>query len=114
MIEKAELAQGRKEFLAADAVKKPTREQAIAMIKEIEKKKADTLSELSNPFKVAREKIETILDLEAAKNKITDYIEVDQGIGSESLFWAACHHYELMKTQQELNDPDREGLSRDA
>ena len=71
------LAQGRKEFLVADAVKKPTREQAIAMIKEIEKKKADTLSELSNPFKVAREKIETVLDLEAAKNKITDYIEVD-------------------------------------
>ena len=39
--------------------------------------KVETLSELSNPFKVAREKVETVLDLEVAKNKITDYVEID-------------------------------------
>ena len=76
--------------------------------------KVDILSELSNPFKAAREKFETVMDLEVAKNKITDYIEVDQAVESEQLFWAVCHHLDLMKSQEELNDPEREGLSRDA
>lgn len=60
--------------------------------------KAETLSELSNPFKVVRDKIDTVLDLESEKNKITDYIEVDQAFSNEMVFEAACHHYELMKT----------------
>ena len=46
-------------------------------LKAIEKKKADTLSELSNPFKASREKFETVLDLESARYKLIDFIEVD-------------------------------------
>ena len=46
-------------------------------MKAIEQKKADTLSDLSNPFKASGEKFETVLDLEAARHKITDFIEVD-------------------------------------
>lgn len=80
-------------FLTLAEEQKPSREKTIEMLQNIEKMKAETLSELSNPFKVAREKIDTVLDLETAKNKITDYIEVDQAIASESLFEAACHHY---------------------
>ena len=69
---------------------------------------------MSNPFKAAREKYETVVDLEVAKWKLTHFIEIDKGFASERLFWAACHHYELMKTQDELDDPEREQLSRDA
>lgn len=87
------MTEGRKIFLTLAEEQKPSREKTIEMLQNIEKMKAETLSELSNPFKVAREKIDTVLDLETAKNKITDYIEVDQAIASESLFEAACHHY---------------------
>lgn len=86
----------------------------MATLKAIEQKKTETLSDLSNPFKAGREKHEIVLDLECAKAKITDYIEVDQAIESEQLFNACCHHYGLMKSQEELNDPDRDGISRDA
>lgn len=64
----------------------------------VEDKKKDTLSELSNPFKAAREKYETVIDLEEAKWRITHFIEIEKKFPSERLFWAACHHYELMKT----------------
>ena len=80
----------------------------------IEEQKKQTLSELSNPFKVAREKYEIVIDLEVAKTKIRHFIEVDKSFESERLFWAACHEYGLMKTQEELDDPDRERLTRDA
>ena len=101
-------------LLNVEDEKKPSLEKTIETLKKIEYMKADTLSQLSNPFKAARDKFEIVLDLEVAKNKISDYIEVDQKIESEQLFNAVCHHQGLMKSQSELNDPEREGLSRDA
>ena len=80
----------------------------------VEESKKETLSELSNPFKAAREKFETVVDLEDAKKRLTHFIELDRGYASERLFWAACDHYGLMKSQEELDDPERESLSRDA
>lgn len=114
MIERAQIAAGRKLLLTIDPSKKPSQEKTRETLLAVERKKAETLSELSNPFKAAREKIETVLDLECAKHKLTDFIEVDQQIESEQLFWACCHEYGMMKSQEELNDPEREGLSRDA
>ena len=64
-------------WLVTDSKLKPSREMVVATLKKIEKMKAETLSELSNPFKAAREKYETVIDLECAKYKITDFIEVD-------------------------------------
>ena len=85
-------------LLTMEETKKPSLEKTVETLKKIEKMKAETLSELSNPFKASREKFEIVLDLEIAKNKITDYIEVDQEIESENLFNAVCHHYDLMKS----------------
>ena len=65
-------------WLTTDPSLKPSKELVIETLKKIEKMKAETLSELSNPFKAAREKYETVIDLECAKYKITDFIEVDQ------------------------------------
>ena len=114
VIERAQLTAGRKLLLTTDPAKKPSKDLTTEILREIEKKKADTLSELSNPFKASRDKYETVLDLECARYKLTDYVELDRKIESEELFWACCHEYGLMKSQEELNDPDREGLSRDA
>ena len=96
--ERAELTAGRKLLLTVDPSKKPSKETTMEILKDIEQKKADTLSDLSNPFKASREKFETVLDLECAKHKITDFIEVDKSIESEKLFWACCHEYGLMKS----------------
>jgi len=70
----------------------------VETLQGIEEKKKETLSELSNPFKAAREKYETVIDLEVAKSKLRHFIEIDKCIASERLFWAACHEYGLMKT----------------
>lgn len=64
-------------MLTTDPSKKPSKELTVDTLKAIEKKKADTLSELSNPFKASREKFETVLDLESARYKLIDFIEVD-------------------------------------
>lgn len=114
VIERNERNKQKKLWLETDPTKKPSEELVIETLKAMEVKKAETLSELSNPFKVSREKYETVIDLECAKWRLTHFVEVDQGISSERLFWAACHHYNLMKSQEELEDPEREGLSRDA
>lgn len=98
IFERQKLNQRRKIWLQTETEKKPAKEKVLETLKAIEVKKAETLSELSNPFKAAREKFETVLDLEEAKSKLTDYIEVDQGFSSELLFDAACEHYQLMKS----------------
>ena len=70
VLERAQLTAGRKLLLTIDPTKKPSEEKTRETLQAIERKKADTLSELSNPFKASREKFETVLDLECAKHKI--------------------------------------------
>ena len=67
-------------------------------LKLVEEKKKETLSELSNPFKVAREKFETVVDLEVAKWRLTHFIVIERNFACERLFWAACHEYGMMKS----------------
>ena len=57
-----------------------TREKTIEILKKIEEIKLDTLSDLSDPWKATREKLDTIIDLEVQKYKIIDYVEVEQKI----------------------------------
>ena len=80
---------------------RPSKDLAVETLKAIEAKKVETLSELSNPFRVARDKFETVIDLEVAKAKLTNLIEVDKGIASEEMFWAACEHYDMVKSAEE-------------
>ena len=54
-----------------------SKDKAIEMLKKIEEIKLDTLSDLSDPWKATREKLDTIIDLEVQKYKIIDYVEVD-------------------------------------
>ena len=54
-----------------------SREKTIEILKKIEDIKADVLSDLSDPWKATREKLDTIIDLEVQKFKIVDYVEVD-------------------------------------
>ena len=78
------------------------------MLKKIEEIKVDVLSDLSDPWKATREKIDTIIDLEVQKYKIIDYIEVEMKTDDE-VFKAACVHYDLLK-----KPADKAQLSRDA
>ena len=67
VIERSERNKQKKLWLETDPTKKPSEELVIETLKAMEVKKAETLSELSNPFKVSREKYETVIDLECAK-----------------------------------------------
>ena len=53
------------------------RDRTIEILKKIEDIKTDTLSDLSDPWKATRKKLDTIIDLEAQKYKIIDLVEVD-------------------------------------
>ena len=64
VIERNERNKQKKLWLETDPTKKPSEELVIETLKAMEVKKAETLSELSNPFKVSREKYETVIDLE--------------------------------------------------
>ena len=73
-----------------------SQEKTIEILKKIEDIKVDVLSDLSDPWKATREKIDTIIDLEVQKYKIIDYVEVDMQTNNE-VFKAACTHYDLLK-----------------
>ena len=64
-------------WLTTPEGQRPSKELTIETLKAIETRKAETLSELSNPFRVVREKFETVIDLEVAKAKLTNLIEDD-------------------------------------
>ena len=85
-----------------------SQEKTIEILKKIEEIKADVLSDLSDPWKATRERIDTIIDLEVQKYKIIDYVEVDMETDDE-VFKAACIHYDLLKKPTEESK-----LSRDA
>ena len=88
------------EILEKDG-KVPSKEQVVEIMKKVEDLKLEALSDLSNPFKVAREKFDTVLDLEVYSTKIEDFIEVDNGI-SYSVYTGACRFYNLLKTDEEM------------
>ena len=52
----------------------------MEILKKIEEIKEDTLSDLSDPWKATRKKLDTIIDLEAQKYKIIDLVEVDYNV----------------------------------
>ena len=54
-----------------------SQEKTIEMLKKIEEIKVDVLSDLSDPWKATREKLDTIIDLEIQKYKLIDYVEVE-------------------------------------
>ena len=57
-----------------------SREKTVEILKKIEEIKEDTLSDLSDPWKATRKKLDTIIDLEAQKYKIIDLVEVDYNV----------------------------------
>ena len=57
-----------------------SREKTVEILKKIEEIKEDTLSDLSDPWKSTRKKLDTIIDLEAQKYKIIDLVEVDYNV----------------------------------
>ena len=55
-----------------------SKEKTIEILQKVEEMKLETLSDLSDPWKVTREKLDTIIDLEVQKCRLIDYVEVDQ------------------------------------
>ena len=54
-----------------------SKEKTVEILKKVEDIKLDVLSDLSDPWKATRERLDTIIDLEVQKQKMIDYVEVD-------------------------------------